>query len=292
MSLHPPVASTSRSSGTSPKSKLRSPSNNHFEEPEHDTFDPFSIDPELRLRTVKTAHSAINQSIRTEAEAEKRKTRRTLFAGRKRKTSTLSVNGIKDSLKKRNSAGVVGIIGEMASVHGSIPGQARIPPSSPQQLSRPNKGKGEALVPARRTIHVNIPLPGYLTHHSGDPIIRYVRNKVRTSKYTLFTFIPKNLSEQFRRVANIYFLGLVVLQVFEIFGAANAEIGMLPLLAILGMTAIKDGVEDWRRAKLDDEVNNSATTKLGGWRNVNQPRDSRAFFERLLNLGPGMLIGW
>jgi phospholipid-translocating ATPase len=51
------------------------------------------------------------------------------------------------------------------------------------------------------------------------------------------------------------------------------------------MTAIKDGIEDWRRASLDNEVNNSATTKLGGWRNVNQPHDARAFFERLFGLG-------
>jgi phospholipid-translocating ATPase len=61
---------------------------------------------------------------------------------------------------------------------------------------------------------------------------------------------------------------------------------MLPLLAILALTAIKDAVEDWRRAAQDNEVNNSATTKLGGWRNVNQPTDSRNFFERTLNLGP------
>jgi phospholipid-translocating ATPase len=114
-----------------------------------------------------------------------------------------------------------------------------------------------------------------------------VRNKVRTSKYTLITFLPKNLFEQFRRVANIYFLALVVLQLFSIFGAPSAQIGMLPLIAILGMTAIKDGIEDWRRAKLDEEVNNSATTKLEGWKNVNQPKDPRSFFERLLGLGQG-----
>ena len=121
----------------------------------------------------------------------------------------------------------------------------------------------------------------------GEPITRYVRNKVRTSKYTLITFLPKNLLEQFRRVANIYFLALVILQLFSIFGAPNAQIGMLPLLFILGMTAIKDGIEDWRRASLDNEVNNSATKKLGGWRNVNQPHDARAWLEKLLGLGTG-----
>lgn len=30
------------------------------------------------------------------------------------------------------------------------------------------------------------------------------------------------------------------------------------------------------------QVNNSAATKLGDWRNVNQPSDPRTFFERLV----------
>lgn len=30
--------------------------------------------------------------------------------------------------------------------------------------------------------------------------------QVKTSKYTLVTFVPRNLLEQFRRVANVFFL--------------------------------------------------------------------------------------
>ena len=89
-------------------------------------------------------------------------------------------------------------------------------------------------------------------------------------------------------VANLYFLVLVVIQVFPVFGAAGAQISMLPLVFILTVTAIKDGIEDYRRAILDDQVNNSAATKLGDWRNVNQPRDSRSWLQRLLRVNaPG-----
>jgi hypothetical protein len=38
-------------------------------------------------------------------------------------------------------------------------------------------------------------------------------NAVFTAKYTLISFIPKALFEQFRRVANIYFLFIAILMV-------------------------------------------------------------------------------
>jgi phospholipid-translocating ATPase len=63
---------------------------------------------------------------------------------------------------------------------------------------------------------------------------------------------------------------------------------MLPLVFILAVTAIKDGVEDYRRAVVDDQVNNSAATKLGDWRNLNQPKDGRSWFEKAFGLNkPG-----
>ncbi|KAJ7779124.1 hypothetical protein B0H16DRAFT_1300484 [Mycena metata] len=90
----------------------------------------------------------------------------------------------------------------------------------------------------------------------------YPRNKVRTTKYTILTFIPRNLYEQFRHIANLFFLTTVMVQLFPVFGAASGAIAVLPLAFILTVTAIKDGVEDYRRGLLDEEVNNSPTTRL------------------------------
>ena len=59
--------------------------------------------------------------------------------------------------------------------------------------------------------------------------------------------------------------------VFPIFGAAAPQVAALPLLAILAITGIKDGIEDYRRQQLDNDVNNSAVTRLGDWNNVNMP---------------------
>jgi len=55
---------------------------------------------------------------------------------------------------------------------------------------------------ASRRIYFNIPLPSVAIDKYGVPIYQYTNNKIRTSKYTLLTFIPQNLYEQFHRVAN------------------------------------------------------------------------------------------
>lgn len=65
----------------------------------------------------------------------------------------------------------------------------------------------------RRRIYFNMRLPHEETHDDGTPLHTYPRNKIRTAKYTPLTFIPKNLFLQFHNVANIYFLGIVILQV-------------------------------------------------------------------------------
>ena len=38
-------------------------------------------------------------------------------------------------------------------------------------------------------------------------------NRIKTTKYTLITFLPKNLVEQFRRIANFYFLIMSVIAI-------------------------------------------------------------------------------
>ena len=304
-------------SSSSSTSQPRPPVNQPFEEEEEEPFDPLSIDPAYRLRTVKTAHSVLAESIRSEAFADERKRRRRrVFSGIKRKVSTYHVGSgrkrsgadlppipSESSARERSSTVTTSTRGRSSTIttapsdFGAVsiaPGPSDSGEPLPPKPRKPFlqrvgdfiQGGGKERILTKRTVWVNLPLPSTALNPKGEPHARYERNKVRTSKYTIITYLPKNLFEQFRRIANVYFLTLVILQLFPVFGAPNAQIGMLPLVFILVVTAIKDGFEDWRRARLDNEVNNSATTKLGGWRNVNQPRDPRSFFERLLGLGP------
>lgn len=89
-------------------------------------------------------------------------------------------------------------------------------------------------------------------------------------------------------MANLYFLALVIVQIFPVFGAPSPQTSALPLLFILAVTAIKDAIEDYRRVVLDEQVNNSAVTKLCEWKNVNQPTDPRSWWEKVLRINtPG-----
>jgi hypothetical protein len=42
---------------------------------------------------------------------------------------------------------------------------------------------------------------------------KFMKNDIKTTKYSVPFFIPKNLWEQFHRVANVYFLFICILQV-------------------------------------------------------------------------------
>ncbi|KAF5730238.1 ATPase E1-E2 type family protein / haloacid dehalogenase-like hydrolase family protein isoform 3 [Tripterygium wilfordii] len=86
-------------------------------------------------------------------------------------------------------------------------------------------------------------------------LLNYGDNYVTTTKYTLATFFPKSLFEQFRRVANIYFLICAILS-FTPLSPYSALSDVLPLVVVIGVTMGKEAHEDWRRKKQDIEVNN------------------------------------
>uniref|UniRef100_A0A8D0H4E5 Phospholipid-transporting ATPase n=1 Tax=Sphenodon punctatus TaxID=8508 RepID=A0A8D0H4E5_SPHPU len=76
-------------------------------------------------------------------------------------------------------------------------------------------------------------------------------------QYTVWNFLPKNLFEQFRRIANFYFLIIFLVQVIVDTPTSPVTSG-LPLFFVITVTAIKQGYEDWLRHRADKEVNKSA----------------------------------
>eukprot|EP01114_Cavostelium_apophysatum_P020378 TRINITY_DN6809_c0_g1_i1.p1 TRINITY_DN6809_c0_g1~~TRINITY_DN6809_c0_g1_i1.p1 ORF type:complete len:1222 (-),score=388.18 TRINITY_DN6809_c0_g1_i1:37-3702(-) len=86
-------------------------------------------------------------------------------------------------------------------------------------------------------------------------------NKIKTSKYNLVTFLPKNLFNQFKRIANIYFLVIMVLSSFP-FSPVSPVTTAVPLFLVLAVTAVKDGIEDIKRHKADREINTKSKTRI------------------------------
>ncbi|CAN4082446.1 unnamed protein product [Withania somnifera] len=111
--------------------------------------------------------------------------------------------------------------------------------------------------------------------------LKYRGNYVSTTKYTAINFIPKSLFEQFRRVANIYFL-VVACVSFSPLAPYTASSILAPLLVVIGATMAKEGIEDWRRKRQDIEANN---------RKVNVYTENRTFLEtRWKSLRVGDLV--
>lgn len=78
--------------------------------------------------------------------------------------------------------------------------------------------------------------------------LKYRGNYVSTTKYSAANFIPKSLFEQFRRVANIYFL-VVACVSFSPLAPFKAVSVLVPLLVVIGATMVKEAIEDWRRRR-------------------------------------------
>ncbi|XP_062461337.1 phospholipid-transporting ATPase VB isoform X1 [Pezoporus occidentalis] len=87
----------------------------------------------------------------------------------------------------------------------------------------------------------------------------YSGNRIQTTKYTWFTFLPKNLFEQLHRLGNLYFFFLVVLNWFPQVEVFHREITMVPLIVVLLASMIKDAVEDYRKYQFDKTINSSKT---------------------------------
>ena len=109
----------------------------------------------------------------------------------------------------------------------------------------------------------------YFINNTQDNISTYhfKNNKIDTTKYNIFTFIPKALLLQFVRLANIYFLICAILQCIPLISPLTPATAVVPLVIVLSVSIIREGIEDYSRAKLDRQQNNEETTAYinGSW---------------------------
>ncbi|XP_048109055.1 phospholipid-transporting ATPase VA [Alosa alosa] len=117
-----------------------------------------------------------------------------------------------------------------------------------KQKRRKSKKEGKT-----RTVHANLLYDN--AKGEDNPNRHYANNKIKTTKYTLLSFLPKNLFEQFHRFANVYFVFIALLNFVPVVNAFQPELALAPVVFILSVTAIKDLWEDYRRHRSDKEIN-------------------------------------
>ena len=88
----------------------------------------------------------------------------------------------------------------------------------------------------------------------------FKNNTISTTKYNIITFIPKALLLQFVRLANIYFLVCAILQCIPIISPLTPVTAVVPLVFVLSVSIIREGIEDYSRSVLDKQQNNEETT--------------------------------
>ncbi|CAL5196967.1 unnamed protein product [Lathyrus oleraceus] len=109
-------------------------------------------------------------------------------------------------------------------------------------------GRVQPQAPSYRTIFCN--------DRDSNLLVRFKGNSISTTKYNFFTFLPKGLFEQFRRVANLYFLTISILSTTPI-SPVSPITNVLPLSLVLLVSLIKEAFEDWKRFQNDMSINNN-----------------------------------
>ncbi|CAL5188826.1 unnamed protein product [Lathyrus oleraceus] len=114
-------------------------------------------------------------------------------------------------------------------------------------------GRVKPQAPGNRTIFCN--------DRQANLHLRFKGNSISTTKYNFFTFLPKGLFEQFRRVANLYFLTISIFSTTPI-SPVSPITNVLPLSMVLLLSLIKEAFEDWKRLQNDMTINNNVIDVL------------------------------
>jgi phospholipid-translocating ATPase len=96
----------------------------------------------------------------------------------------------------------------------------------------------------------------------------YVWNTIRSSRYTIWNFIPRQLFFQFSKLANAYFLLISIMQMIPGLSTTGTYTTIIPLLVFVAISMGKEGWDDVRRYKLDQVENNKTAFVLHAYRPV------------------------
>jgi phospholipid-translocating P-type ATPase (flippase) len=91
---------------------------------------------------------------------------------------------------------------------------------------------------------------------------KFPSNYVRTTKYSIWSFLPLAILFQFRRFANLYFLMIAVLQSIPVISPLNPITAILPLAFVISLSVVREAIEDYARFRSDQAANNAPALVL------------------------------
>ncbi|KAH6642216.1 hypothetical protein C7974DRAFT_385054 [Boeremia exigua] len=83
----------------------------------------------------------------------------------------------------------------------------------------------------------------------------YVQNWIRSTRYSAWNFVPRQLVAQFSKLANFYFLVISILQMIPDLSTTGRYTTIVPLLFFVTLSIAKEGYDDLRRYRLDKAEN-------------------------------------
>ena len=107
----------------------------------------------------------------------------------------------------------------------------------------------------------------------------FINNTIRSSKYNAWNFLPRQLFAQFSKLANFYFLCVSILQMIPGLSTTGTYTTIVPLLFFVSLSMAKEGLEDFRRYKLDKEENNRYASVLHAYDTDDTPKSKEAKLE-------------
>lgn len=109
----------------------------------------------------------------------------------------------------------------------------------PQETNDENSGQKSS----QRNIFIN--------NEQRNKDQKFLSNYIRTTKYTMFSFVPMALLYQFMRLSNCYFLLVTILQSIPAISPLNPMTAIFPLLFVLFLSMSREGYEDYNKYESD-----------------------------------------
>lgn len=117
-----------------------------------------------------------------------------------------------------------------------------------------NMGRVTTEFATTRDRHGNYQL---VDERKGSP---YLNNTITSSKYTVFSFLPRQLFAQFSKLANCYFFIVAIMQLVPSWSTTGTTTTIIPLAVFMSISIAREGWDDLRRHRLDKLENDHMTS--------------------------------